>query len=137
MEGSLGRAAEVVNRKRHRERHSFAAGVESRMFQWQSRQVGEAAVGAGPTKARPHHVFRNAWTGDNGLIPARFTPRFAQVSRLVAMSLQTLGPAALMGRTRNQCCVPLTCPLHKPKPIIAVRETHGRVMGESPDTRRG
>jgi hypothetical protein len=36
------------------------------------------------------------------------TPQPAQVARLVAGSLQALGPAPPMARTRNQYCVPLT-----------------------------
>jgi hypothetical protein len=75
--------------------YSLLRRVESRLLKWQRRQVGESAAEAGPTQARP----------------ARFTARLAKVARLVAGSLQALGPAAPMARTRNQYCVPLTSPV--------------------------
>jgi hypothetical protein len=43
--------------------------------------------------------------------PGPVIPSGAQVARLVAGSLQALGPAAPMAFTRNQYCVPLVRPV--------------------------
>ena len=75
---------------------SFLRRVESRLLKRQWRQVGQWVAGSGPTEARARHVCRN------------FT--LAQVARLVAGSLQALGPAAPMAQTWNQYWVPLVRP---------------------------
>ena len=67
-------------------------------------------AGAGPTKAQPQPVHRNRRTGEKGLTPARKLGA-AQVARLVAGSLQALGPAAPMAQTWNQYWVPLVRPV--------------------------